>query len=179
MRKSNKTSTARGQDSHQIGSAAPPLWTMPRDEIRTLLAEYAPDEPLGPPEGNDDVYVPGVGWTFPLRKRWPDEVYAVREKFPGYQPGYRYRENMKYGRRPDDDAPLSAWVTTLINDAKATWSQFVGANNTNLQFVEWMPSYLDDDNLRWKRVGKLDAAAQFLREMYGMPPLAPTWRAGK
>lgn len=179
MSKIDKLPAARRQGSRQTGSATPPPRKMPPDEIRTLLAKYAPDEPLGPPEGNDDVCVPGVGWTFPPRKLWPKSVIEKRAKFPGYQPGYRYQENMKYGRRPDEDAPLDAWVTTLINHAKAKWSLSIGANKTRLQFAEWMPSYLDDDSLRWKGVGKLDAAAQFLRERYGMPPLAPTRRASE
>jgi hypothetical protein len=143
-----------------------------------MLAEYAPDEPLGPPEGNDDVYVPGEGWTFPPRTRWPKRVFDTREKFPGYQPGGRYRENMKYGRCPADSAPLREWITALINHAKAKWCGCIDGKRTKLQFVEWLPSYLDDDcGMRWA-ISPMEAATQFLREKYGMPPLAPKRMGG-
>ena len=75
---------------------------------------------------------------------------------------------MKYGRRPNERAPLSAWATALINHAKAKWSLAVEAKVTK-QFAEWLPTYLDDDCIRWRDEGKLNAAAQFLREIYGRP----------
>jgi hypothetical protein len=137
---------------------------MPVCEREALLAFYAPHEPLGSPEDME---------------RWPDEVHALRDRFPGYQPGSRYQENMKYGRRPPDDAPLMAWVTTLLNHAKAKWSVSIGCSNTDLQFAEWLPLYLEDEVIRWSGEGKLDAAAQFLRATFGMPPLPPTRGAGR
>jgi hypothetical protein len=69
----------------------------------------------------------GVGWTPGRRQHWPKSVLARREKFPGYQPGHQFRENMKYGRAPPDDAPLSAWLPVLLNHAKAKWSPEIDA----------------------------------------------------
>lgn len=160
----------RNSPSSRLHVALP---AMPIDALRAMLATYAPDDPLGPPEGRI-LTSHGVPAT---RKRWPKSVHDTRAKFPGYQPGYRYRENMKYGRCPADDAPLREWITALINHAKAKWSGCIDGKGTKLQFAEWLPSYLDDDGLRW-HAGEMDAAAEFLREKYGMPSLAAKGRAG-
>jgi hypothetical protein len=163
----------RNSPSSRPHAALPP--SRPIDALRRMLAEYAPDEPLGPPEGNDDVYVPGEGWSFPPRTRWPKCVFDTREKFPGYQPGYWYRENMKYGHCPADGAPLREWIAALLSHARAKWSGYIDGKQTKLQFVEWLPSYLGDDGLRW-HAGTMDAAAECLRVKYGMPPMAPKGR---
>jgi hypothetical protein len=155
-------------------AALPRVVPAPLDALRRMLASYAPDEPLGPPEG--DILTPqGIPAA---RKKWPKSVFDTREKFPGYQPGYEYRENMKYGRCPDDDAPLHEWITARINHAKAKWSGHIDGRRTKLQFVEWLPTYLNDDGLRW-HVGKMDAATEFLREKYGMPSQGANGRVGK
>ncbi len=117
--------------SHALSSG------LSRDAILTMLQSLAPDEPLGPPEGI--ILTPqGVPTS---RKRWPNWVFATREKYPGYQAGGLYREDMKYGRRrPAHDAPLSQFVTALINHAKAKWSGCIDGKRTKLQFVDWLPS---------------------------------------
>ena len=144
------------------------------DALRNLLATYAPDEALGPPEGG--VLTPQRVPT--ERKKWPKQVFETREKFPGYQPGYRCRENMKYGRNPTLDAPLHEHLAVLINHAKAKWSGYIDGKGRKLQFAEWLPLYLDDKGMRWD-LSRDEAATQFLRQKYGMPPLAPKGRARK
>lgn len=151
---------------------------LPSDALLAMLQSLAPDEPLGPPEG--DILTPqGIPTT---RKKWPKRVFVRREKYPGYQPGYRYREDMKYGRagryQPTGDAPLSDFMTALINHAKAKWSGCIDGKCTKLQFVDWLPSYLDDVGMRWDRSWD-EAATQFRREKYGMPPLARKRGAGR
>jgi hypothetical protein len=132
-------------------------------KYKAVLDVFAPDEPLGPPEEIEDL----SGSSLPLA--WPNDVHELREKFPGYQPGGSYTHNMKFGRTPDESSTvLSGWVVTLINHAKAQWSRRVTAKRTTLQFVEWLPFYLGDNYYRWKSVGMLDEAAEFLRKVYGM-----------
>ena len=165
MRKKRNSPTSRPH------AALPPA--MPLDTLRRMLSTYAPDESLGPPEGM--MLTPqGVPTS---RKRWTKRVLDTREKFQGYQSGYWYRENMKYGRRPTDGAPLREWIAALINHGTAKWSGCIDRRETKLQFAEWLPSYLDDDGMRWD-VSPMEVAIQFLREKYGMPPLPPNGRAG-
>ncbi len=164
--------------SKKLSSPTSPLdaalsGTMPREALRAMLSIYAPDEPLGPPEG---IILTPQGMPT-SRKRWTKRVLDTREKYPGYQPGHWYQEDMKYGRRPAHDAPLSQFITALINHAKAKWSGCIDGKRTKLQFVDWLPSYLDDKGMRWDR-SRDEAATQFLRERYGMPPLAPKGRTG-
>lgn len=125
-------------------------------------------EPLGPPEGLIMVQVRGVGWVEGERQRWPKSVLALRERFPGYQPGGRFREMMKYGRCPPPDAPLREQIRQVLDHARAKWCGFVGAGKTKKQFRDWLPEYLDDDNLCW-RIDQLASALQILRLACGLP----------
>jgi hypothetical protein len=144
------------------------------------LLKLAPDEPLGPPEGILMVQKRGVGWVEGERKRWPKRVLTLRKKFPGYQPGYHFREDMKYGRQPQcEDAPIAEWVTVMLNHAKAKWSGEIDANWTRLQFKDWLPYYLDNETLCWCGWPGLDGATQILRIACGLPRFAPTRRASQ
>jgi hypothetical protein len=105
----------------------------------------------------------GMGWVEGERQRWPKRVLALRQKFPGYQPGHRFREEMKYGDMPPDDAPLSAWVAKELNFAKAKWSGEIDGKKTKKQFKEWLPYYLDNDALCWIGHPKLERARELLR----------------
>jgi hypothetical protein len=134
--------------------------------VKAVINVLAPDEPLGPLF--DELPIE-------LRRKkspnidWPPCVQALRERYPGYQPGPRYREDMKYRRawKVPDDAPLLTWATILLNHAKAKWSRDLEATWTNLQFAEWLPFYVTSDEYPW-RGGKLDDAAGFLRALYGI-----------
>jgi len=88
---------------------------LPTTALLAMLQFLAPDEPVGPCERRilTPQRIPATS------KKWPKTVFVTREKYPGYQPGYRYRENMKYGWRPTDDASLSEYMTAMINHAKA------------------------------------------------------------
>jgi hypothetical protein len=141
-----------------------------------VLLALAPDEPLGPPEGFIYRQKRGSGWVLSERQCWSKAVHAFRDKFPGYQPGYRFREEMKFGRAPLSDAPLSAWVATLITHAKAKWSGVVEAKRTRLQFRDWLPEYLDHDMLCWRGGPGLDEANQILRIACGLPRFRRTSR---
>jgi hypothetical protein len=147
---------------------------MPREALLVMLQLLAPDEPVGPCERI--VSTPRGGER--LCKQWPKIVFVTAEKYPGYQPGYLYRENMKYGRRPAPDAPLSEHLTALINHAKANWSYHADGKGRKLQFVDWLPSYLNDDATRYDP-SRDEAATQFLRAKYGMSYRAPKKRGGK
>jgi hypothetical protein len=138
------------------------------------LLKLAPDEPIGPCERIILVQKPGVGWVEGKAKQWPKSVSDLRAKFPGYQPGYWFRENMKYGDVPADDAPLSEWVAKMIDHAKAKWSGEIDGRKTRLQFKEWLPYYLDNDRLCWTGHPKLRRARELLRIACGMPRFAPT-----
>jgi hypothetical protein len=110
-------------------------------------------------------------------EQWPKSVFDLRAKFPGYQPGHRFRENMKHGDVPADDAPLSEWAAKMIDHAKAKWSGEIDGRKTRLQFKEWLPHYLDNDRFCWTGHPKLVGARELLRIACGMPRFAPTRRA--
>jgi hypothetical protein len=140
------------------------------DEILKL----SPNEPIGPCERVILVQKPGVGWVEGKAKKWPKRVFDLRATFPEYQPGYRFRENMKYGNCPADDAPLSQWVAKMLNHAKAKYSGELEGGKTRLPFKEWLPYYLDNNGLCWTGHPKLDEAREILRIACGMPRFAPT-----
>jgi hypothetical protein len=145
-----------------------------RAMLKAMLQMLAHDEPVGPCERINATAHHGER----LSKQWPKVVFATAQKYPGYQPGYLYRENMKYGRTPAKDAPLDQHLAALINHAKAKWSGYIDGKGRKLQFVDWLPSYLDDDTLRYD-LSQEEAATQFLRASYGMPYRAPKKRGGK
>jgi len=55
---------------------------------------------------------------------------------------------------------------------------YIDGKGRKLQFVDWLPYYLDTDGLRWD-LSRDNAATQFLRARYGMPPLIPKERVVK
>ena len=176
MHKIDKTPASPKHGSPQTSSADPAPQPMPLDAIEVVLEIISPDEPLGPPEGEILKQQRGAEYVLATRERWPKRELEKRAKYRGYQPGGWYRENMKYGQTPGEDAPLPDWLTAIVRHAKALWSRDLQANVTRQQFVEWLPSYLDNDDFRWTDAGKLEAAAQYLREMYCMSPRPPTRR---
>lgn len=141
-----------------------------KEPLEMLLA-LAPDEPLGPPEGGIMVQKRGVGWVPGERQRWPKSVHALRDKFPGYQPGYHFQEEMRYRRTPGPDAPLKDWVVAVINHAKVAWFRAIDGKRTKLQFKAWMPVYLEDDVRCWRGApgSGRDQANQVLRIACGLP----------
>jgi hypothetical protein len=163
--------------------------------LRTMLSMYAPDEPLGPPEGDIMVQQRGAGWVVGQRKRWPQSVFKLREKFAGFQPGHRHREDMKYGRTPASDAPLSEWITAFINHSKAIWSRDLDRRVHHLQFDEWFDIYIDNV-VPWTNEPKMLEGVQVLRSKCeyfrrvrlmdngtigtcGLPRFAPPQRAAR
>jgi hypothetical protein len=133
------------------------------------LLKLAPDEPIGPCERKILVQKRGAGWVVGEAKKWPKSVFALREKFPGYQPGYRFREDMKYGNQPPEDAPLSEWVAKLINHAKAKWAGEIGGRKTRLQFKEWLLYYLENAALCWTGYPGLVTAREILKVACNYP----------
>jgi hypothetical protein len=138
-----------------------------------IILKMFRDEPLGPPEGEIMVRVRGAGWCVGQRQRWPKSVLDRRARFPGYQPGHRFREMMKYGRCPPPDAPLRAQIRQVLDHARAKWSGAIDAGTTKKQFRDWLPEYLDDDSLCW-RIDQLASALQILRLACGLPRFAAT-----
>jgi hypothetical protein len=173
----NTPPAARGQA--QIDFLEHMLHNSKAPTLDKLLA-LAPDEPLGPPEGLLMVQKRGVGWTVGHRQRWPKSVLATtRAKFPGYQPGHWFRENMKYGRCPREGASLCQMVTVMLNHAKAKWSGEIDGRKTRLQFKEWLPRYLDNETLCWCGAPGLDAAREILRIACRLSRFSPTLRASR
>jgi len=139
-----------------------------------ILREIAPPEPLGPPEGGVMVQRPGMGWVEGKHQRWPNSVIMRSERFPGYQPGYRFRESRKY-ISPRPDAPLSKWVKSFVDTARSHWSVDIGADRgaTRLQFKDWLPQYLNDNDWFWRFGERWGEAAQILRLACGLPQFPP------
>jgi hypothetical protein len=150
---------------------APPL-----DDLLAL----APPEPLGPPEDG--------------AAQWPARVLRTRAQFPGYQPGYWYREALKYGdarsplakaehAMPAAGAPLSEFVKKRLQHARALWSAEVGARKTLKQFVDWLRDHVDGKTLvapLWPDNPGWAEALQILRLSFGLPrfPATKPRRAG-
>jgi hypothetical protein len=144
------------------------------------LLKLAPEEPIGPCERKILLQKPGVGWVVGEAKKWRKSVFVLRQKFPGYQPGYRFRENMKYGRQPRcENAPLAEWVTVMLNHAKAKWSGEIDAKRTRLQFKDWLPYYLENKTLCWCGDPGLDSAREILRIACKLSGFASTRRQGR
>lgn len=152
----------------------------PLHAVLTFEDAVAPPPPLGPPEG----LICRSNGTFATRKRWPDSVHKLAEKFPGYQPGHDMRERMKYDDMPDKDTPLMDYVLKRLNHARAVWSAKIDAKPTRLQFDEWLPLHLDFQTLvtpLWPDgyQGPNDGWAlsfQFLRLACELPRY-PAWRS--
>lgn len=153
-----------------------------------LLLRFCPDEPLGPPEGRIMVRRAGVGWTCGERTCWQKPELRLRERYPGYQPGYRTRERMKYGNLPPYDAPLREFARARISHAKAVWSRDIANKKTRLQFIDWLPLHVDFQTLVapvWPDGGpgptggpddKWSLSLQLLRLACGLPRFRPTTR---
>lgn len=101
---------------------------------------------------------------------------ALRAEFPGYQADRRIREDMKFGRFPLNEAPLSPWVRTLLYHAMSKWCVAIDTGRTKKQFRDWLPEYLEDDNLCWSGSPGLDAARQILRMSCGLARFPSTRR---
>jgi hypothetical protein len=153
------TCTLPGSRSHAV------LPAMPSEALYAMLQMLAPDEPLPPPK---DVIVTSLGAPT-VSASWPKDVLDKREKFPGYQPIFEYVYHRK-GGYPAVDAPLRPWLTAVVDDAKSAWSLAIDLEETELQFVDWLRCYLKTGDLVRDQYGKLDDAANWLRERFGIPP---------
>jgi hypothetical protein len=149
--------------------------------VLDVLLALCPDLPLGPPEGLAMVQAPDHGWVPGERRRWTKKVVGLNAKYPGYQPGHRVREHMKYGNRPEDDAPLADLVRARISHAKAAWCGDLEAGRTKLQFRDWLPLHLDYQTLVkpvWPDDKGWSEALQLLRLACGLPRFVPTSKKG-
>jgi hypothetical protein len=121
-------------------------------------------------------------------KRW----LRLSTRFPGVQLSYFYREHRKYNRPIGE--PLCVWLRELLTTAKMHWSRAVKAwgngwgkyparsclDWTNLQFKDWLPGYMEDEN--WFEGISDDRgveAAQIVRLACGLPRFAPTRGASR
>lgn len=111
--------------------------------IAFMLETLAPDEPLGPPEGSVMVRQRGIGWIVHPRSRWTKKIIDRHAKYPGFQPGHRYREDMKYGRTPHGGS-VADWKTAFINHSKAIWSRDLLGGRHRQQFADWFCTYIRD-----------------------------------
>jgi hypothetical protein len=142
-----------------------------------VLFALCPDEPLGPPEGWVVVETPEEGEVLVKRREWEIRTRYMNRLHPGYQPGYRFREKMKYGNRPEDDAPLAELVRARINHAKALWCGDLEAGRTKLQFPEWLPFHVDWDTQvkpLWPDDNGWSEALQLIRIACGLPRFVAT-----
>jgi hypothetical protein len=144
-----------------------------RSPTLDTLLQLATPEPLGPPEG--EICTPSG--LVKIRERWPKSVLVLTKKYPGYQPGYRKCEELKYGKNPGVGAPLSEFVAARLRHGLALWSRAIGANWTKLQFTDWLALHVDwqtetpplwPDDPGWRE------ALELLRLAYGLPRLPPT-----
>ncbi|MDQ6701683.1 MAG: hypothetical protein M3Z96_00500 [Pseudomonadota bacterium] len=162
-----------------------------------MLLALVPDEPLLVAEPYES-FTPGTGEVIVTMRgdykivhwKWRKSDLALRERFPGLQLDYHFREARKYNLPYGE--PLSVWVSELLTTAKMHWSRAVqayangwaksmglGIHCTNLQFRDWLPGYMKDVN--WFEGGSRpddrgDEAAQLIRIACGLPRFAPTRR---
>lgn len=118
----------------------------------------------------DEEFIPPADATPSLLSRF----YELRARYAGFQIERWHLENMKYGRRPTEDARLDAWVRTLLYHAKAKWGPEIYTKRTRLQFLDWLPLYLEVENFCWTGSPGLDGARQILRLAVGLPRFVPT-----
>lgn len=167
MDKNHTTPADSGQDSRVSDYLKYRL----RDErpiLPEVLLKLAPPEPLVEPDRSQLRHLTDAEFRDELT-----EDKALRQKFPGYQSDCHFREHMKYGRRPPEDAPSREQVRQVLYHAMAKWSVEVQFGRTNKQFIDWIPIYLESD-LCW-RIDQLAEALQILRLAYGLPRFDP-WR---
>lgn len=139
--------------------------------LEVLLA-LCPDEPLGPPEGVVTVKIPGKGKVRHARTHWPEQQQFLHVLFPGYQPGNKFRDSMKYDNQPDDGAPLAESIRAALKYSKADWSWELKTGRTTLQFRDWLPLYLNEVTPSmplWLVVEGWVDAFQILRLACGLP----------
>jgi hypothetical protein len=113
---------------------------------------------------------------------WPPKTLALVKRFPGADPDYHRREAAKY-ECPPFGSPLAAWVASFIYTARAHWSRAVHtgdgwSSQTRLQFRDWLPGYLEQENWFWGWGGMGDAA-QLVRLACGLPRFPKRWFFGE
>ena len=167
--------------------------------LDTLLA-LSPDEPLLAaepyyedkdklPDGAVLIKTRTRGTYIIVQRKWTKRQLELRRRYPGLQLDYHFREARKYNRPWGE--PLSDWVREILTTAKMHWSRAVHGNRsakhiglsinyTNLQFRDWLPSYMDEDGgMQGGR--ECDEARRIIRIACGLPRFAPTkpGRAGR
>lgn len=150
------------------------------------LLNSCPDQPLGPPEGRIMVQKRGVGWIEGKRQKHRKSTLALRKRYPGYQSGYKVREEMKYGNMPNEGDPLREYVRARISHAKALWSRDLDTRETRLQFVDWLRDHVNGKTWiapLWPFEPGFYEALQIIRLAYGLsryppPHVIRRWKDG-
>jgi hypothetical protein len=175
MNHSTNLPAGRGQAPCIVDFLAEQLRRNFAPNLDTLLA-LSPDEPPADVDGLTRQLMTPAEQT-----RWWDTVGMLSAKHRGYQASPRKREEMKYGNRPADDAPLSDFVRARISHAKALWSRDVECGWTDLQFPDWLRRHVNGKiwiTPLWPDDPGWSQALQLLRLACGSPRFAPTgtWR---
>ena len=93
--------------------------------------------------------IKGGAWVESTRVGFTKRWRTLMERFPGYIPDYRQREQLKYHLCPPEHAPIEEWIAQVLNHATAKWSGEVDRGEKR-QFVDWLCVYLESTNFRWK-----------------------------
>ncbi len=103
--------------------------------------------------------------------RMQQKVIALGAKFPGFQADYTTCENLKYwkdGPEPSDTAPVSEWISHVLDFARVQWSTEIYTKRTRREFRDWLPDFFGDSRLYWSGApDRWHEAAEIVRKACG------------
>lgn len=127
-----------------------------------LLLALIPDDPL-----DLAFLVQDFDDFLPIRAPTTVRERALYKRFPGIRlDGWLYGK-LKYVS-PSKGAPLADWVFSVLHTAKSHWSGDVKSGQTQLQFKDWLPGYMERDDWFCRFGPRFDEAAQIVRLACGL-----------